>query len=161
SMLTTLLLVTLLPALYLIVPGTPLIVQVAGLRAWSLYPVACIIALSTIYNAAQVRAYVGLVLILCAITAAYGILQYQAGPGSFCRGGWLPAAGHGSTVFFVGQGGEQQFRAYSTFQFPAPFAGMMVFGIVLAAGFGMSRLRPRGRLAWVGALMILYFIAMT
>ncbi|MFI5208341.1 MAG: hypothetical protein ACHQX4_10010, partial [Gemmatimonadales bacterium] len=74
----TLLLVTLLPALYVAVPGTPLVIQAAGLRAWSLFPLACIMALTVTRNAAQVRAYVFLIIVLCLITAVYGILQYRA-----------------------------------------------------------------------------------
>ena len=160
AMLPTLLLVGLLPALYLIVPGTPLVIQLAGLRAWSLYPVACVIALSVTYNAGQVRAYVGLVILLCVITAIYGILQYRAGPGSWFTGGALAAARHGNTVFYFVQGGASQFRAYSTFQFPAPFAAMMVYGMVLAGGFALSRFRSRSRLVWIAGLMALLFVAM-
>src|SRR5579859_1448653 len=85
----TLLLVTLLPATYLALPGTPLIIEAAGLRAWSLFPLACIMALTVTLNAAQIRVYVAVILTLCVITAVYGILQYQGGPGGPLAGGAL------------------------------------------------------------------------
>ena len=68
------------PMLYLMVPGTPLVIEAAGLRAWAAFPICCLLALTVIRNGAQVRAYVGLILILGLITAVYGILQYRAGP---------------------------------------------------------------------------------
>jgi hypothetical protein len=161
AMLTTLLLVTLVPALYVAVPGTPLVVQLAGLRAWSLYPIGCIMALSIVRNAGQVRAYVGLILLLCVITAVYGILQYRAGPESALAGGAFAAERHGASVYYAVQGQESQFRAFSTFTFPAPFAGMMVYGMILAAGSALNSYRRlRQRVAYA-ALIPLLFVAMT
>src|SRR5712692_8999615 len=152
-MLTTLLLVTLLPALYVAVPGTPLLVQLAGLRAWSLYPIGCIMALSIIRNGAQVRAYVTLILVLCFITGVYGILQYRAGPESALAGA-LAAERHGASVFYSAQSGSTiDFRAFSTFTFPAPFAGMMVYGMVLAAGIALDKSRTVRRRAMYALLI--------
>lgn len=53
------------------------------------------------------------------------------------------------------------FRAFSTFTFPAPFASMMVFGMLLAAGTVTSKLeKPRTK--WIyGFLILLFFIGMT
>ncbi len=60
--------IILVPAFYLLYPGTPILVRLAGLRGWSMFPVAGLMALTVIRNAAQLRAYIGLVLILCTIT---------------------------------------------------------------------------------------------
>ncbi len=149
------------PTLYMLHPGTPLLIELAGLRAWVAYPVGCLMALTVIQNAAQARAYVGLVLALCIVTAVYGILQYLAGPDAALA----PPLGlqrHGTTVFYniVGTS-RSEFRAFSTFTFPAPFAGMMVFGLLLAAGIAVSPLRaPKSRL--LAALLVpLFFAGMT
>ena len=161
SMQTTLLLITLLPALYLAVPGTPLLIQLAGLRAWSLFPLACIMALSVIRNSAQARAHVAVVLGLCLVTAIYGIIQYRLGPGSPLAGGAFSTERHGSTVFYFVQGQASQFRAFSTFTFPAPFAGMMVFGMILAAGGALNQFRPFKHRIALAMLIPILFIAMT
>ena len=52
----------LIPVLYLAHPGSPIVIEVAGLRAWAEYPVACLIAMTVIKTPGQVRAYVGLIL---------------------------------------------------------------------------------------------------
>ncbi len=72
----------LLPVLYLLHPGTPLIVELAGLRAWAEFPIACLIALTIIKSGGQARAYVALILGLCVVAGAYGVWQYLAGPGA-------------------------------------------------------------------------------
>ena len=128
------------PAAYLILPGTPLVMQVAGLRAWSAFPVAALIALTVIRTPGQVRAYIGLILLLCVVTALYGIWQYRTGPQQALGISELAQLRHGSTTFYgLGTVGEREFRAFSTFTFPAPFAMMMVFGMTLAAGVAASR----------------------
>jgi hypothetical protein len=128
------------PTLYLIVPGTPLAIQVAGLRAWSAFPIAALIALSVIRTPGQVRAYVGLILVLCVVAGAYGIWQYRMGPQQALGISELAQLRHGSTVYYgLGTAGEREFRAFSTFTYPAPFAMMMVFGMTLAAGVAASR----------------------
>jgi hypothetical protein len=157
----TLLLVTLLPAMYLAVPGTPLLIEAAGLRAWSLFPLACIMALTITRNAAQVRVYVAVILALCVITAVYGILQYRGGPGGPLAGGALALERHQNTVYYFVQGGASQFRAYSTFTFPAPFAGLMVYGMVLATGSALNRHLSTARRAFYAAIVPLLFVAMT
>ena len=157
----TLLLVTLLPAMYLAVPGTPFFIEAAGLRAWSLFPLACIMALSVTLNAAQIRVYVAVILALCVITAIYGILQYRGGPTGPLAGGALAWERHQNTVYYYVEGGGSQFRAYSTFTFPAPFAGMMVYGMVLAAGNALNRHLTKVRRAFYAALIPLLFVAMT
>ena len=138
-----------IPVLYLAHPGSPLVVELAGLRAWAEYPVACLIALTVITTAGQVRAYVGLILVLCVITAAYGIFQYQTGSSTLFGSSELAQLRHGSSVYYNIFGTyERSFRAFSTFTFPAPFAGMMVFGTLLAAGIAVSESwRPRARLS--------------
>jgi hypothetical protein len=153
--------IIIVPTLYMLHPGTPLIIELAGLRAWVAYPVACLMALTVIHNAAQARAYVGLVLALCIVTAVYGVLQYLAGPDAALA----PPLGlqrHGVTVFYNVIGtSRSEFRAFSTFTFPAPFAGMMVFGLLLAAGIAVSPLRsPRMRVL-AALLMPLFFAGMT
>jgi hypothetical protein len=157
----TLLLVTLLPAMYLAVPGTPFVIEAAGLRAWSLFPLACIMALTVTLNAAQVRVYVGVILALCVITAVYGILQYRGGPNGPLAGGALAVERHQNTVYYFVQGGASQFRAYSTFTFPAPFAGMMVYGMVLATGNALNRSLTTVRRGVYAAIVPLLFVAMT
>jgi hypothetical protein len=148
----------LVPALYVLHPETPLVVELAGLRGWSEFPVACLIALTAIRSPGQVRAYVGLILLLCAVTALYGIAQYRAGPAVALGASELAQIRHGSTVFYeITSTGQVDFRAFSTFTFPAPFALMMVFGILLAAGIALSAQRSRrGRLV-AGALIPLFF----
>lgn len=151
------------PMLYLLAPGTPFVIEVAGLRSWSAFPVAALIALSIIRTTGQLRAYVGLVLALCVITGAYGIWQYLAGPEAALATA-LGEERHGSTVFFsIGDAGEFQtdFRAFSTFTFPAPFASMMTFGLVLAASVATSTNRSRRQRLTALFLVPLFFLAMT
>ena len=149
------------PMAFLLHPGTPITIEAAGLRAWVAFPVAGLIAMTTIRGRGQVEAYVRLILILCFITAVYGIWQYRQGPES-ALAGQLAQMRHGTTVFYnLGRPGEQEFRAFSTFTFPAPFAGMMVFGILLAAGKAMARNTSR-RERWLMLLLIpLFFVGMT
>ena len=150
------------PMLYLMVPGTPLVIEAAGLRAWAAFPICCLLALTVIRNGAQVRAYVGLILILGLITAVYGILQYRAGPAAALGVSGLAALRHGSSTFYAAAGGgPREFRAFSTFTFPAPFAGFMVFTIVLAAGRVLSTHQSRSQ-RWMSLLLIaLYFVGLT
>ena len=148
------------PLLYLILPGTPFVIEAAGLRAWALYPVCGLIGLTVIRSPGQLRAYVGLILTLCLITAVYGILQYHAGPRAALSVSGLAALRHGSTVFYEAVG-RTDFRAFSTFTFPAPFAGFMVFGMTLAAGLALSKRRPRPQ-RWLATLLIpVLFVGMT
>jgi hypothetical protein len=150
------------PALYLIHPSTPLVIELAGLRAWSLFPVAGLMALTTIRTRGQVRAYLGLILLLCVITAVYGILQYRAGPQAALSVSSLAQIRHGASIFYDIAGSRRsEFRAFSTFTFPAPFAGMMVFGILLAGGLATSRSLHRGVRLLAGALIPLFFVGMT
>jgi len=149
----------LVPALYLLHPGSPLTLKMAGLRAWAEFPVALLIALTVIRSPGQVRAYVGLILALCVITALYGIQQYRAGP-DLALSTELSRIRHGSTVFY-GIAGNTDFRAYSTFTFPAPFAQMMVFGILLATGVALGTGRPPKQ-RWLAAVLIpLFFVGIT
>lgn len=157
-----LLAVILVPALYILVPGTPFIVKAAGVRAWSAFPVACLLGLTIVRTPGQVRAHVGVILATCLLTGIYGIIQYIRGPEA-ALATQLGLARHGETVFYsvAEMTGERDFRAFSTFTFPAPFAAMMVFGILLAAGIVLSRHRP-WRQRTVAALLIpVLFIAMT
>jgi hypothetical protein len=150
------------PALYLIHPGTPPVVELAGLRAWSLFPLTGLIALTTIRTRGQVKAYLGLILLLCVVTAVYGIVQYRAGPQAALAVSELARVRHGASIFYEIMGSRRsEFRAFSTFTFPAPFAGMMVFGILLAAGLATSRVLPRGRRLLAGLLIPLFFVGMT
>ncbi len=149
------------PVLFLLHPGTPLVVELAGLRAWAEFPVAALIALTVIRNRGQLRAYVGLILLLCAITALYGIWQYRAGVEVALGVSNLAQVRHGSTVLYAVDSGTIDFRAFSTFTFPAPFAGMMVFGILLAAGAALSPNRTKRQRALCGLLIPLLFVGMT
>lgn len=152
--------VIVVPALYLLHPGSPLVLEVAGLRAWAEFPVACLMALSVIRSRGQARAYVGLVLLLCTITALYGIVQYRAGP-DFALKTELARLRHGPTVFYTVAAGRSEFRAFSTFTFPAPFAAMMVTGMLLAAGIAISAHRPLRHRLLAGLLFPLFFFGMT
>ena len=155
-----LLAVILVPALYLLHPGTPMLVKLAGLRSWSLFPVAALMGLGLVRNSAQLRAYVGLILALGVVTALYGIYQYNLGGEVLIQAGDLALERHGSTVFYT-IGGQSAFRAFSTFTFPAPFAGFMVFAMLLAAGIVTSKQRSR-RARLMAALPIpLFFVGMT
>jgi hypothetical protein len=154
------LMVVVVPALFLLHPGSPLVLKVAGLRAWAEFPVACLIALSVIKSRGQARAYVGLILLLCVITAIYGIVQYRAGP-ELALGTELARIRHGPTVFYTVAAGRAEFRAFSTFTFPAPFAGMMVTGMFLATGIAVSAGRPRWQRWIAGLLFPLFFLGMT
>jgi hypothetical protein len=156
-----LLAVILAPALYMLAPGTPFLIKLAGLRAWSAFPVACLIGMSIVRTPGQVRAYVGVILAVCAVTGVYGIMQYIRGPEAALDTA-LGGLRHGSTVFYDIQGsGTTDFRAFSTFTFPAPFAAMMVFGMLLAAGIVFSRDRPRRQRLIAALALPLLFVAMT
>jgi hypothetical protein len=148
------------PLLFLLHPTSPLILKVAGLRAWAEFPIACLMALSIIKSRGQARAYVGLILLLCAITAVYGIVQYHRGP-DVALAGALARLRHGPTVFYTISTGHSAFRAFSTFTFPAPFAGMMVFGLLFAAAIVMTPTRPTGQRVAAGLLIPLMFFGMT
>lgn len=151
----------LVPAIYLLHPGTPFLIELAGLRAWSAFPIACLIALTTIRSRGQVRAYVRLIFVLCFVTALYGIWQYRVGPQNALTTA-LSHIRHGVSIYYtVGLGGQTEFRAFSTFTFPAPFAAMMVFGILLAAGLALSP-RPRRAVRVLAlALIPVLFVGMT
>src|SRR6185503_14261800 len=57
--------------------------------------------------------------------------------------------------------GRTGFRAFSTFTFPAPFAMMMVFGILLAMGIVASRSSTK-RARWLAGLLVpILFLGMT
>lgn len=150
----------LVPTMFLLHPGSPLVLKVAGLRAWAEFPIACLMALSVIQSRGQARAYVGLILALCVITAIYGIVQYRVGPTS-ALSSELARIRHGPTVFYTLAPGRSEFRAFSTFTFPAPFAGMMVFGTLLAAAVSMSAVRPMRQRIVAAVLVPLFFIGMT
>lgn len=154
------LMAVLVPVLFLLHPGSPLVLRGAGLRAWAEFPIACLMALSVIKSPGQARAYVGLILLLCIITAIYGVLQYRTGP-DIALGGELARIRHGPTVFYRVAAGRSEFRAFSTFTFPAPFAGMMVFGILLAAAAALSARRPPRQRLLASLLIPLFFIGMT
>jgi hypothetical protein len=154
------LMTVLVPAMFLLHPGSPLVLKVAGLRAWAEFPVACLMALSVINSRGQARAYVGLILALCVITAIYGIVQYRSGPEA-ALANELARMRHGPTVFYTLRPGQSQFRAFSTFTFPAPFAAMMVFGCFLATAMALATARPRGQRVLATALIPLFFIGMT
>jgi len=151
----------LLPTFYLLHPGTPLVIEIAGLRAWAAYPIGTLIALTVIRNVGQARAYIGVVLVLCFITAIYGIMQYLEGPDAALDTA-LGSLRHGSSVYYDITGtSRSEFRAFSTFTFPAPFAGMMVFGMLLATGIALgSGCRRRTRLG-MALLIPLFFAGMT
>lgn len=155
-----LLAIVLAPFLYLLAPGTPFLVKLAGLRAWSAFPVACLIGMSVIRTPGQVRAYVGVILAVCLVTGVYGILQYQRGPESALDTA-LGQLRHGSTVFYSLGGGTGDFRAFSTFTFPAPFAAMMVVGMLLSAGIVLNPARPRMQRLLAALLFPVLFVGMT
>lgn len=161
AMVTLILTILVVPVVYFFFPGAPLLIRMAGLRTWILFPVAALIALSIVRNDGQVRAYIGLLMVLCVITAAYGIRQYFIGPESVIQIGALARLRHGSTLSYVLGSGRLGFRAFSTFTFPGPFAALMVFGMLLAAGVATSQqVQPRKR--WIHALLIpLFFVGMT
>jgi len=149
------------PALYLLAPDTPFLIKVAGLRAWSLFPIGCLIGMSVIRTPGQVRAYVGVIIIVCLITGLYGINQYIKGPQEALATA-LGQERHGSTVFYDITGTTTtDFRAFSTFTYPAPFAGMMVFGILLAAGVLFARARPALQRIAAALVIPVLFVAMT
>ncbi|MFI5208753.1 MAG: O-antigen ligase family protein, partial [Gemmatimonadales bacterium] len=88
-------------------------------------------------------------------------LQYRAGPASALAGGQYSAERHGASVLYYLPGEETQFRAFSTFTFPAPFAGMMVFGMILIGGIALERSRPLFQRYLLASLMAILFVAMT
>jgi len=152
----------LVPAFYLLAPGTPLIIKAAGLRAWIEFPTAALVALSVVRNAEQVRVYIRVIILLCVITAIYGIIQYRAGPNVVAQVGTLALLRHGSsTGYFLESSGQREFRAFSTFTFPAPFAGMMVFGMLLAAGMVVSTRTHVLRRLFTAGLVLVMFMGMT
>jgi hypothetical protein len=151
-----------LPCLYLLVPNIPLPIELAGLRGWSEMPVACLIALTVVRTPGHVRAYVAWILILGVIAAVYGLRQYQLGPDAALGVSGLALERHGASVFYsIGMSGQREFRAFSTFQFPAPFAGWMVFGFLLSAGVVLTRSIARSWRLGALALLPLFFAGMT
>ncbi|MBI4419668.1 MAG: hypothetical protein HY560_02490 [Gemmatimonadetes bacterium] len=157
-----LLIIIAVPTLYLLHPGTPLLIKLAGLRAWVEFPVGCLMALSVIRTTGQVRAYIAFIIGLGVLTGLYGIWQYQAGPGVVLSLGSLAELRHGGSIFYVLPGTTQvRFRAISTFNFPAPFAMMMVFAILLAAGGAVSAARRLPTRVLLVLLIPLLFLAMT
>lgn len=159
---TLVLMVIALPALYLLHPGSTLVVELAGLRGWAEFPVACLMALTVVRSSAQMRAHIGLILVLCTITAVYGLHQYWVGPEEALGVSALAQLRHGATVFYqLGQSGERAFRAFSTFTFPAPFAAMMVYGMLFAAAIALSQHRGRWARRIAVVLIPLYFLGMT
>jgi len=154
----TVLVLVLVPTLYLLHPGTPLLVKLAGLRGWSVFPIACLMALTVVKSPGQLRAYVGLILLLCAGTAVYGILQYQAGPESVLDVSALARARKGGMLTY-GLGGQSEFRAVSTFALPAAFAAMMVLGILLAAGVAVGGATRSAMTRLTAAALILLLFA--
>ena len=157
-----LLAIALVPTIYLLYPGAPLLIELAGLRSWVEFPVGCLIALTIIRSPGQARAYVGLILVLCLITGLYGIQQFRSGPEAALNIGNLAQARHGSTTFyFIPGSGRTGFRAFSTFTFPAPFGMMMVFGILLAMGIVAARTQRKGARITAGLLVPVMFLAMT
>lgn len=152
----TILIMVLAPTIYLLDPGTPLLIKLAGLRGWSAFPVACLVALTIVKSPGQLRAYVGLILVLCAMTAVYGIFQYRAGPESVLGISALARIRKGGMLTY-GLGGRVEFRAVSTFTLPATFAAMMVTGILLAAGIVIGTRRRMVIRAAAGALILLCF----
>jgi len=151
-----------LPFLYLLVPNIPLPIELAGLRGWSEMPVACLIALTVVRTPGHVRAYVAWILFLGVIAAVYGLRQYQLGPDSALGVSDLARDRHGASVFYsIGMSGQREFRAFSTFTFPAPFAGWMVFGFLLSAGVVLARSVARGWRLGALALLPLFFAGMT
>lgn len=155
-----LLAIVLTPFLFLFVPGTPFLVKLAGLRAWSAFPVACLIGMSIIRTPGQVRAYVGVILTVCIVTGVYGIMQYMRGPEDALSTA-LGQLRHGSTVFYDITGETGEFRAFSTFTFPAPFAAMMVVGMLLCTGIVLSAARPRGQRVLAALILPVLFVGMT
>ena len=150
------------PVLFMVHPGSPIVVKLAGLRAWAEFPVASLIALTVIKSTGQVRAYIGLILILCVITAVYGIIQFQTGASTLFGSSELAALRHGSSVYYNILGtSERSFRAFSTFTFPAPFAGMMVFGTLLVAGITVSDSWRRRTRLLLATLIPLFFMGIT
>ncbi len=149
------------PTLYLLHPATPFVIEIAGLRAWSAYPVAALMALTAVRSRGQVEAYVRLILLLSVVTALYGIRQYIQGP-DIALGTDLGQLRHGTTVFYdIAGSAHRDFRAFSTFTFPAPFAGMMVFGMLLATGIATSKFfRWKTRII-VALTVPLLFVGMT
>jgi hypothetical protein len=76
--------------------------------------------------------------------------------------GELARERHGATVFYDIPGvGGGDFRAYSTFTFPAPFAAFMVFAILFAAGTAISRGASRRRRLLATLLIPLFFVGIT
>lgn len=156
-----LLAIVLTPFLYLLAPGTPFLVKLAGLRAWSAFPVACLIGMSIVRTPGQVRAYCGVILTVCVITALYGIAQYVRGPEAALDTA-LGELRHGSTVFYNITGTTTgDFRAFSTFTFPAPFAAMMVIGMLICTGIVLSAARPRRQRALAALILPVLFVGMT
>lgn len=156
-----LLAVVLTPFLYLLAPGTPFLIKAAGLRAWSAFPVAALVAMSIIRTPGQVRAYVGAIVLVSLVTGVYGIAQYIRGPEA-ALDTTLGQLRHGGTVFYhLTTTGTEDFRAFSTFTFPAPFAGMMVIGMLLCIGIAMSRDRPRSHRLLAALVVPVLFVAMT
>lgn len=150
------------PFLYLVLAAAPLPIELAGLRAWSVMPVACLIGLSVVRTPGHVRAYIGWIVLLCVVTAVYGIRQYQIGPAAALSISDLATERHGSSVFYaLAAAGASEFRAFSTFTFPAPFAGMMVFGMLLVAGAAVSRNTATGWRVLCVLLLPLFFQGMT
>lgn len=121
--------------LELLNPEAPFIRSLLGLRSWLLYLSFYLVGLYTLRSERQVdRLYIAL-LTLGALTAGYGIYQWQAGPEAFAS--WSDYYGQYARLTWSAHSGAV-FRAFSTFVMPGAFGGSMALLMLLAFGIIIS-----------------------
>jgi hypothetical protein len=130
------------PFLYLVLAAAPLPIELAGLRAWSVMPVACLIGMSVVRTPGHVRAYIGWIVLLCVVTAIYGIRQYQIGPAAALSVSDLATERRQFGVLLAG-GGRRE-RVPSLFHLHVPGALRGDDGVRDAPRGGRRHLPQRG-----------------
>jgi hypothetical protein len=107
-------------------PASPFVRSVLGLRTWALYLGFFFVGLHAFRSRRQVESLYALLLVLGCVTAAYGVIQWRAGPEAFAS--WSEEYGrYARTLWSAGL-----FRAFSTFVLPNVFGANMGLLMLIA-----------------------------
>ena len=134
-------------------PNAPILRSVLGLRSWLLYLSFYFVGWHYLRSVRQLKRLYALLVALGALTAAYGIYQWRAGPESFA--GWSELYGRYARLAWSTHSGSV-FRAFSTFTAAGTFGGNMALLMLLAFGVIASprmRILPRALAAGAFAIM--------